>query len=457
MSHRAAGGVVCLGALIAGLSGGCRQNQAPPPTPGPPVVPVSHPVQRSVTDYVEYTGRTDAVESVGIKARVTGYLVRAPFREGAEVRKGDLLFEIDPRPYKAQYDQAVSQVAVNEASLRLAQATHERTKAAFAKGAASQQDVDQAKAAAEEAAARVEAARSTVELYRLNLEYTKVTSPIDGQVSRYYYTPGNLINQDQTLLTTVISVDPMYAYFDMDERTLLRIYAAINERKIKPRRGAADSPEGPALSAAVGAAAVQRNVTEIPVLMGLEGEDGFPHTGNLNFVNNVVNPSTGTIAIRGVFPNPRPPNGRRLLKPGMFVRIRLPIGEPHPALLVVDRAIGSDQGLKYVYVIDAEKKVQYRRVRTGALEEDGLRVIEPFDPKTGSGLRPDELVVVGALQQLRPRAEVDPELVPMPTPGAPQPTGPPGTGGQPAAQPGSQPAPRAGGNAGGGNIGAPKK
>src|SRR5256885_2337547 len=139
--------------------------------------------------------------------------------------------------------------------------------------------------------------------------------------------------------------------------------------------------------------------------MGLEGEDGFPHVGNLNFVNNVVNPSTGTIAIRGVFPNPRPGDGRRLLKPGMFVRIRLPIGQPHPALLVVDRAIGSDQGLKYVYVVDAGKKVQYRRVVTGPLEDDGLRVLEPYKPAAGrepeSGVRPDEWVVVGALQQLR--------------------------------------------------------
>src|SRR5205823_5463321 len=153
--------------------------------------------------------------------------------------------------------------------------------------------------------------------------------------SRYYYTPGNLVNQDQTLLTTVISVDPVYAYFDMDERTLLRIYTAINEGKIRPRRGASDTFEAPALSAAVGAAAVEGSVTELPVLVGLEGEDGFPHVGNLNFVNNVVNPSTGTIAIRGVFPNPRPPSGRRVLKPGMFVRVRLPIGQPHAALLVI--------------------------------------------------------------------------------------------------------------------------
>ncbi len=443
-----------LGALSVAVAAGCKQGGGQQPPPAKPVVPVSHPVQREVTEYVEYTGRTDAVESVGVKARVTGYLVRVNFREGSEVRRGDLLFEIDPRPYKAQLDQAVSQVKVNEAQLKLAEATYNRAATTLKQGAGSQQEVDQAKAAVEEAKSRIDAARSTVELYKLNLEYTQVTSPIDGQVSRYYYTPGNLVNQDQTLLTTVVTVDPMYAYFDMDERTLLRIYTGINQGKIKVRRRGVEARDVPALAGAVGAVGVAANVTELPVLMGLEGEDGFPHRGTLNFVNNVVNPSTGTIAIRGVFGNPLPPDGRRLLKPGMFVRIRLPIGQPHPALLVVDRAIGSDQGLKYVYVIDADKKVQYRRVLTGPLEDDGLRVIEPYDPKANSGVRPDELVVVGALQQLRPRAEVDPEQVPMPIPGAPQPAAPAGGGGPTA----GQPPPRAGANAGGGNTaGAPKQ
>ena len=151
--------------------------------------------------------------------------------------------------------------------------------------------------------------------------------------------------------------------------------------------------------------------------MGLDGEEGYPHAGTLNFLNNVVNPATGTVAIRGVLANPRLPGGRRLFKPGMFARVRLPIGGPRPSLLVIDRAVGSDQGLKYVYVLDAESKVQYRRVTTGPLEDDGLRVIE-------SGLTPEDKVVVGALQQLRPRAEVVTEEVAMPT------------GGPPAAEPG---------------------
>jgi multidrug efflux system membrane fusion protein len=277
----------------------------------------------------------------------------------------------------------------------------------------------------DQAQALVEASLATVDVYKLNLEFTRVTSPIDGMVSRYFLTPGNLVMQDQTLLTTVVSLDPMHAYFDMDEPTLLRIRRAINEGKVKPR--------GPD--------------RDIPLLMGLQGEEGFPHRGSVNFVNNVVNPSTGTIAVRGVFPNPLPPGGRRLLSPGMFVRIRLPIGEPHPALLVIDRAVGSDQGLPFVYVVDDQHKVQYRRVTTGPLQEDGLRVVE-------TGLQPDDWVVTGGLMQVRPRMEVQPEQRPMPTLEAggqapapvnnkPQPP-PPGEHGAPPQQPGAkQPQPQA--------------
>ena len=409
MGNRLVWGGLCLGAMLLAAAAGCRREAPPQPGPAKPVVPVSSPVQREVLEYVEYTGRSDAVQSVGIRARVTGYLVSAPFKEGdmvkgpvkwfgVPVRPGSLLFEIDPRPYKAQLDQAESQVKVTKAQLNLAQANYDRAKDAADKGVGSKQDVDTTKAAVEEAASRIDAAKAAVRLYELNLGYTRVHSPIDGQVSRYYYTLGNLINQDQTLLTTVVSTDPMYAYFDMDERTILRIRTAINQGKIKPR---ADG-------------------IELPVMMGLEGEPGFPHQGVIDFVNNVVNPSTGTIAVRGRFANPLPPNGRRLLSPGMFVRIRLPIGQPHPALLVVDRALASDQGRKYAYVVDAENKVQYRAVTTGPLQDDGLRVIE-------SGLKPDDRVVVGALQQLRPKMDVDPEPTAMPTPGAtaPDPAGAP--------------------------------
>lgn len=400
--------------VLLPILAGCSQPPASAPPPPAVVAPVSHPVQREVTEYVEYTGRTDAVESVGIRARVTGYLVKTLFKEGDLVKKGDVLFEIDPKPYQAQLDQAESQVRVAEAQLRLAQANYNRIKGPGTERVFSPQEIDQAKATADAAEAQVNAAKATAEVYRLNLGYTKVTSPINGQISRYYYTPGNLISQDQTVLTTVVSTDPMYVYFDMDERTVLRVRNAINQGKIKPRG--------------------QDNA--LPVLMRLEGQEGFPLKGTINFVNNVVNPSTGTIAVRGVFPNPTPENGRRLMSPGMFVRIRLPIGEPHPAVLVVDRAIGSDQGLKYVYVIGPDKKVSYRRVKVGPLEDDGLRVIE-------DGLTTGDVVAVGAIQQLRPKMDVDTEMVPMPVPGAPTPPAP-APDAKPAQTTPQQPAPTPG-------------
>jgi len=370
--------------LLAALSG-CRPGHAQLAPPQPTVVPVSQPVQRLVTDYIDFIGRTDAVQSVDIRARVTGYLVKMPFTEGAEVKTGDLLFEIDPRPYQAQLDQAQGQVKLYQAQLKLAHTTLARDLQLISKLAVSQQQVDQDRAAVDEADAQVKAAQASVEVYRLNVEFTRVTSPIDGQVSRYYLTLGNLVTQDQTVLTTVVSLDPMYGYFDVDEPTLLRLRRAINSGQLKRR------PKG-----------------QIPVLMGLQGEDGYPHQGMIDFVNNQVNPATGSISVRGVFPNPLPPNGIRLIAPGMFVRIRLPVGVAHPALLVIDRAVASDQGLKYVYVLDAQNKVQYSRVTTGPLQNDGLRVIS-------SGLQAGQWVVVGGLQQIRPRMVVQPEREPMPS------------------------------------------
>ena len=204
------------------------------------MVPVGQPIQREVTDYVDFTGRTEAVYPVDIRPRVTGYLVEMPFEEGAEVKAGDLLFVIDPRPYKAQLDQAQGQVDLYQASLKLAKTTLARDRAinASSPGSVSQQQFDQEQAVVDEADARVKASQKSMEISRLNYEFTRVVSPIDGQISRYYLTVGNLVNQDQTLLTTVVSVDPMYVYFEMDEPTLLRTRKAVNEGKIKlPDKG----------------------------------------------------------------------------------------------------------------------------------------------------------------------------------------------------------------------------
>jgi multidrug efflux system membrane fusion protein len=385
------------------------------------------------------------VNSVNIIPRVTGYLTKMPFKEGSEVAKDDMLFEIDPQPYRAQFDQAQSQVALYEASRDLARITRDRYEELdkTKPGSVSKQELDQYRAALIEAEARVSAAKKSLEVYQLNLNFARVTSPIDGQVSRYYLTLGNLVNQDQTLLTTVVSLDPMYVDFDMDERTLVQIRQAIYEGKVTPYGGSG---------------------MEIPVSMGLPNEGGFPHQGSVNFINNQVNASTGSISMRGIFANPKlakapitlatrtiglgaipgpgalsvidpimigktPTGTGRLLSPGMFVRVRLPIGQPHPARLVIDRAIQSDQGLKYVYVLDANNQAQYRRVTTGALQPDGLRVIES-STKEGEGLNSDDWVIVGNLQQVRPREKVkpDPRTMPSLQPGTIKvPTSPPET------------------------------
>jgi len=384
------GGFLLLGVLALG---GCQSQNKPIAPAETPAVPISKAVQRKVTDHVDFTGRTDAVKAVDVRARVTGYLTKMNFKEGGEVKKGDVLFEIDPRPYQAQYDQAQGQLNLNQAQLKLAQTTYARDQQiARAGGAAiSQQQLDQDKAAVDEAEARVKAYQASMEIYKLNLDFTKVVSPLDGQISRFYLTEGNLVNQDQTLLTSIVSLDPIHVYFDMDEPTLLNIRRAIQEGRVERYQ------EG-----------------KIPLFMGVQGEDGYPHEGTINFVNNQVNPNTGSISVRGVFPNSRPEKGNRLLSPGMFVRVRLPIGQPHQALLVIDRAIASDQGMKYVYVLDANDTIQYRRVTTGALQEDGLRVVV-------AGLNADDWVVVGGLQQVRPKMQVKTEKVTMPSMGRPVP------------------------------------
>lgn len=418
MSHRIIGGALLLGILLVCVSAGCKKASNAAASPSLPVVPVSNPVQREVSDYVEYTGRIDAIQAVGIKARATGYLDSTGDKkkgvklvDGSEVKQGDLLFQIDPRPYEYQLAQAKSQVTVVERQLKLAQITLERDKAALTKGGGvSQQQIDQDDASVAEAQARLEAAKTTVKTYELNLDFASVKAPISGQISRVLYTPGNLVVQDQTLLTTIVDVTQVYAYFDMDERAFLKMNGQISAGTIK-----------------------KKPVGNTKVLMALEGETDFPHVGVLDFFNNVVNPATGTISARGVYDNPKSAAGMRLFVPGMFIRIRLPIGEPHPGLLVVDRAISSDQGLKYVYAVDSSNKVQYRRVMIGALQDDGLRVIEAYQPAIAgkqieSGLKPDELVVVGSLPQLKPGMEITPDKKEMPIPGAtstPPPQNPP--------------------------------
>jgi RND family efflux transporter MFP subunit len=373
---------LALGACL-GLAGCAR-----PPSEAPPVplsVTVSHPVERYVTDYADFTARTAAVDSVELRAHVWGYLDKVNFQEGALVKKGDLLFVIDQRPYKAALEAQKAQVANQEANLGLAQVTLDRARMASQRGVGvvAALELDQDRAQLDQARANLNLARANLLTAQINYDFTEVTAPISGRVSRYVITVGNMVQAgDQgaggTLLTTVVSVDPMYAYFDVDEYTVLRLNQLSRAGKVKSARAG-----------------------DLPVWLGLANEDGYPHKGTINFVDNQVNPRTGTLRLRGVFPNKD-----EALSPGYFARARMPIGGSHKALLVTDRALDTDQGQKVLYVVTEKNEVVSRPVRLGALH-DGLREIS-------DGIKPGERVIVNGLQQVRPGMTVEPKLVEMP-------------------------------------------
>jgi membrane fusion protein, multidrug efflux system len=344
--------------MLLAVPGGCRRDAEMASAPAGPVVRVAAPTVRKVTDYVYFTGRTDAVESVDVQARVTGYLNTIDFKPGTEVKKGQQLFLIDPRPYQAALDEAMGQVALTEAQLKLAIADYARAlEIANTPGAISQQDVDKYAAARGEAEASVAAAKATAESARLNVEFTRIVSPVDGLVSRNLLTVGNLVKQDTTLLTTVVSQDPMYSYFDVDENTLLRIGRLIQEGKIKPGR--------------------TKNSFPVDAALADEG-NRYPHRGEIDFINNRVDPSTGTLQLRGVFANPPlGPGKMRQLAAGMFVRIRLPLGDPYDALLLPPAAVCTDQGDRYLLTVNAENVVERRDVVLGPQQPDGLQVVLP--------------------------------------------------------------------------------
>jgi RND family efflux transporter MFP subunit len=361
---------------------GCSRPSSEGPEAAPIPVTISHPVEGYVTDYADFTGRTAAVDSVEVRARVWGYLEKVHFKEGALVKAGDVLFEIDPRTYRAALAQAEGNLASMQARVRRLDADLARARRALELRALSPEDYERIEGDRGEAVGSVEALRGTVQQAKLDLGYTKILAPVSGRVSRYVVTQGNLIQSGQngsgTLLTTIVSVDPMYAYFDVDEHTALRVRKLVRE-------GKSDSPRDGGY----------------PVSLGLANEEGYPHQGTINFADNQVNPRTGTIRVRGVFPNKE-----QVLLPGLFARVRTPIGRPHRALLVSDRALDTDQGQKILYVVNEKNEVVSRPVRLGALH-DGLREIT-------DGLKPGERVIVNGLQQVRPGLTVEPKLVDMP-------------------------------------------
>lgn len=378
--------LVIVSVVLPGLClalAGCARAPGKAPAAAPLPVTVSHPVEREVTDYADYTARTAAVDSVELRARVSGYLEKVNFKEGSLVQKGDLLFEIDPRTYQLVLEVAKANLATVEARILRLNADFARAQKMFAKQAMGREEYDKIAGDRAEAMAQRGGAQATVERAQLDVSFTKVTAPVSGRVSRYNVTVGNLVSAgDQTpgtLLTTIVSVDPMYAYFDVDEHTVLRVKQLIREGKAK-------TPDDP----------------DIPVWLGLANQDGFPHRGTINFIDNQVNPKTGTQRVRGVFPNKD-----EALSPGYFARVRVPIGVSHKALLVSERALDTDQGQKIVYVVDKDNRVASRPVQLGALH-DGLRAIT-------DGLKSGEQVIVNGLQLVRPGMTVEPKLVDMPT------------------------------------------
>jgi len=362
------------GALLLAGCGGAATAHAQM-TPPPPAVSVAAVEERKITEWDEFIGRLEAVESVEIRPRVSGYIERVAFTAGKEVRKGDLLFQIDPRPYQAELARAEADLAQARSAAALAARNLDRSRMLAAGDAISKEELDGRGANAERGAATVQAAQAAVATARLNLEWTRVRSPIRGRVGRAEVTAGNLVQAgNATRLTTVVSLDPIYATFDADERSYLK-YAA---------RGAG----GPRDQRA-------------PILLGTasEGRD-FPHRGYLDFFDNQLDPRSGTVRARAVFPNPN-----HLFAPGLFARLKLVGGADYQATVVSDRAIGTDQDKKFVLVVKPDSTVEYRPIELGRMV-DGYRVV-------AGGLKPGEKVVVNGLQRVRPGMRVTATAVPM--------------------------------------------
>jgi RND family efflux transporter MFP subunit len=362
----------------AAVGCGNSQGQTGPPPPGAPEVQVSLPVTGTITDYEDFPGRIVAVNSVEIRARVTGYLEKVHFREGSDVKKGDLLFEIDARSYDAELARAEGNVVQSEGRLTRLNGDFERAQALLAKGAMSKEEIARITGDRTEAQGALLVNKAARDLAALNVGFTRVRAPLSGRISSRSIDPGNLVKADDTSVTSIVSLDPIYATFDLDERSLLRMKRLIRDKKIKW-----SLEEG------------------LPVLLGLADEEGFPHEGVINFADNRVDADTGTWRLRGRFNNPD-----HALSPGLFVRVRLPIGESYQATLIAEEALGTDQGQKFVYVVDDANHVDYRRIKVGRLQ-DGLRVII-------EGLSTGEKIVVSGLQRVRQGIEVVPEVVPMP-------------------------------------------
>lgn len=381
--------VVCCASYAAVLQvllfSGCAPEQAAA-TPEPPKVTVAHPEERTLVDYDEYNGWTDASATVEVRARVRGHIHKVHFTDGQFVKKDDLLFELDPRPFQSEVDRATEQVKIAEAQLEAAVKEEERQRSLFEQNAARKNDLERAEAARKTWDAQIASAQEEVRRQELELSYSRITAPIGGRISRAMLTEGNLVNAggSDPLLTTIVAVDPIQVYFAVDERALLQY-------RQNRRPGTETTQEGHPLKE-----------SEIPFEFRLETDQGFANKGVIDFADNKIDPMTGTIEVRGTSENA---DGRYV--PGSRVRVRIPVRDEYPATLVPEEAILSDQDKKYLLCLNAENSVVRRDVQLGKLLEDGMRVILP-GTKENEGVKPEDWVIVLGIQRARINYPVTP-------------------------------------------------
>jgi len=366
---------------MAVLLAGCEQNTYVPPPP--PKVDVVLPVQRPITRYLEETGNTAPIKSVDLVARVQGFLESIDYKDGDFVKEGTPLFAIEPETYKLKLEQAKAAEAGAQASLKQAEADYKRQADLVARQAVSQATLDTSTSNRDNAQANLQQAQANTRIAEVNFGYTKVTAPFDGIVSAHLVSVGELVGASSpTQLATIVALDPIYVNFNVNEQDVLRV------REEARRRG---------LTVA--------DLKSLPIEVGLQTEAGYPHQGKLDYVAPTITQSTGTLAVRGIVPNPD-----RVLLPGYFLRVRVPVDKQSSALLVPDTALGSDQSGRYLLVVTAENVVDQRKVQTGPLDGD-LRVIE-------SGIKPEDRVVAAGLLRAVPGQKVDPQLQKIEQPSA---------------------------------------
>jgi len=360
--HLNALGVMLLSVLLVGCDNSVAQNAAPPA----PAVSAADVVVKSISQWDSFNGRIEAVESVQLRPRVSGYIDKVNYTDGQEVKKGEVLFTIDDRTYRAALEQAQANLARAKTQASLAQSEANRTDKLVNTNVVSREEWEQRRSAATQAQADIRAAQAAVDAAQLNLDFTKVTAPIDGRASRALITSGNLVTAGDTasVLTTLVSQKTVYVYFDVDESTYLHYQNLARSGQ--------------------GASSIH---TALPVEIGLTGEEGYPHQGKVDFLDNQLTPSTGTIRMRALLDN-----AQRQFTPGLFARVRLPGSAEFKATLIDDKAVLTDQDRKYVYIVDKEGKAQRRDITPGRLA-DGLRIVR-------QGLNPGDKVIVEGLQKV---------------------------------------------------------